>query len=126
MPARSLRVFVFGVFAGAIATLTHWPRLSVQSPLPRTDLAVHFPAFAIWTFLLIAAEPFGRFASRANLVKSTLVALLYTVVDELTQGLPILHRKIDPADIAANASGAAFGAFTAWLVGRLAFARAQR
>ena len=48
---------------------------------------------------------FGPALSRQNILRSTAAALAYALLDELTQGLPVLQRTVDPLDMAANAAG---------------------
>ena len=108
MAANSQRVrrILFGLYALALVTATHWPALAIQSPVfTRLDLLVHAGAFGLWTLLLGAAGFFGLALSRRNIVTTGLVACLYATVDELSQGIPVLRRTVDPLDLAANGAG---------------------
>ena len=81
---------------------------------------MHVLAFATWTGLLIAAEPFGRLLSRRNIGCSALAASGYfPVCDELSQGIPPIHRTIDPTDILANGTGVGLAAVVALAAARV-------
>lgn len=113
--------FAFAAFALALATATHWPGLAVESPyVPRLDLLIHATVFATWTTLLVGSRFFGPGMSRRNIWRSCLVALAYAAVDELTQGIPAVHRTVDPLDLAANGTGIVLTCvFLAWRAGRI-------
>jgi choline-glycine betaine transporter len=117
MIPRGIRRAAFIAYALVIVTLTHWPRLQVEGPLPRLDLWAHFVAFSLWMILFAAAAFFGDTLSRRNLTRATPIACVYVVLDELTQGIPGLGRVVDPLDIVANLGGIAIG------VGALVLAR---
>jgi hypothetical protein len=104
---RVARRGTFAAYALTIVTLTHWPSLTVDGPVPRTDLYIHCGAYGPWTLLLIGAAFFGPLLSTRNIVISGIVAASWAVVDELTQGIPGLHRTVSALDLAANVSGAA-------------------
>ncbi len=96
----------FIVYALVLVTLTHWPSLAIAKPFEiRLDLFIHMGVFAGWTMLLIASAWLGPLGSITTVVRSTITALIYALVDELTQGIPILHRTVDPMDYIANATG---------------------
>ncbi|MEO0483078.1 MAG: hypothetical protein AAF138_05600 [Planctomycetota bacterium] len=98
----------------------HWPGVQIEGPVPRTDLWMHLGAFGAWTVgLSLTAWP-GRIGTNANLVRTGLIAGVYAIVGELTQGLPGLHRVVAWEDAAANAAGVALGlsalaVLAAWL-----------
>lgn len=97
---------LFAAYALAIVTATHWPALKIGSHgINRLDLLIHAAAFGTWTLLCALCAFYGPRLSRRNITLSTLTALAYAVVDELSQGLPVLKRTVDPLDMAANASG---------------------
>lgn len=107
MNTLTLRRVAFVCFALAVVTATHWPALQIASHgVNRLDLYIHAATFGTWAFLFICARFFGPsvFTTR-NIVGSTLAALAYALVDELTQGIPILRRTVDPLDLTANATG---------------------
>ncbi|MBK7405529.1 MAG: hypothetical protein IPJ41_13080 [Phycisphaerales bacterium] len=96
----------FVLYALALVTATHWPSLAVESPfIPRLDLFIHTSVFAGWTTLLFLAGFLGPRNDPRTAWRGCFVALAYALVDELTQGFPILHRTVDPLDLAANATG---------------------
>lgn len=103
------RRLAFFAYAGVVVTLTHWPALKVEGPLPRTDLWAHFIAFSIWIVLASLAAFFGSALSKRNLARTFVVACVYIVLDETTQGIPILQRTVDPYDILANFVGLCIG-----------------
>lgn len=102
---RPLLAFAFGIYAGTLVVLTHWPGVTIEGPVARPDLYLHFVAFGVWTLLITGSAFFGPALSRRNIARSTAVALLYALVDEVTQGLPGVNRSVDPTDMAANAGG---------------------
>lgn len=94
------------MYALALATATHWPGLAIATPhFSRLDLLIHATVFAGWTILFTASAFFGPPLSRRNITRSVAVAFAYALVDELTQGIPIIRRTVDPLDLAANATG---------------------
>lgn len=96
----------FILYAIVLVTLTHWPSLAIAKPFEiRLDLFIHMGVFAGWTLLFIASAWLGPLGSITTVVRSTITALIYALVDELTQGIPILHRTVDPMDYIANATG---------------------
>jgi len=99
------RVWLFAVYAAALFTGTHWPALRIEgSPVPRPDLFIHFGAFAGWTFLLWFSG-----LTRGHVPLTACIAGVYAVVDELTQGFPVLQRTVAVEDAVANLVGVAIG-----------------
>ena len=98
------------LYAAALSTLTHWPRLRVESPdIPRLDLFAHLGAYGLLGFIAGTAAPFGRI-TRARPAALTLAALLiYAAIDESTQAIPALGRFASLDDYAANALGLTLG-----------------
>lgn len=106
MNARTCARIAFACYALALVTATHWPALKIASHgVSRLDLFIHAGAFGAWTFLFTLGGFYGPVLSRHNIVRSTATALAYALLDELTQGLPVLQRTVDPLDLAANAAG---------------------
>lgn len=102
----ALRRAAFCAYAVCLAIMTHWPRLAVETPFElRVDVLIHTGVFAGWTVLLVLAGFFGPPLARRNLSASVVTAILYAVLDELTQGIPAVRRTVDPLDLAANAAG---------------------
>lgn len=98
-PLAALRVWriIFVLYAVALTISTHWPRLNLgteehDSP----DKLVHMLAFGGFTLLL------WRTQWLANRWLLLIVVLLWSALDEWTQGLPGLHRTPNIADVAAN------------------------
>jgi VanZ family protein len=107
----------FALYALALVTATHWPELVIQAPsFSRLDLVVHAGAFGCWTVLLTLAGFCGRPLSRRNIGLSALLALGYSALDEVSQGLPIVRRSVDASDLAANWAGIVLAALVllAW------------
>ncbi len=105
----SWRRGVFLAFALAVVTATHWPNLQLPNVVPRTDLWIHFASFALWMMLAAFAAWFGQALSKRNLTRTFAMAFVYIFVDELTQGIPVLHRTVDWTDIVANFMGLCIG-----------------
>lgn len=118
MPPRLLRRCAFALFAVALATATHWPALTLGAEAGRSDLFVHAVAFACWTALLIAAEPFGPWHTRRDLALAAAVGLAYAAIDEASQALPILRRTAAWDDFGANAVGSLAASAGAALLAR--------
>jgi len=105
-PARVALV----LYAIALSTLTHWPRLRVENAdIPRLDLLAHLGAYGLLGFITGLAAPFGP-VTRARPAALTLAALLlYAAIDESTQAIPGLGRFAGFDDYAANALGLTLG-----------------
>lgn len=97
--ATALRRAVFGVYAGALAAGTHWPRLELGDPARPPDKMLHFIAFAGLAVMLWEARLVRRHATLLA------VGLLWIWLDEWTQRLPGLGRVFSYEDIAAGALG---------------------
>lgn len=95
---RHWRVLL-GLYAGALATGTHWPKLNLGDPARPPDKLMHFAAFGALAALLW----------QARTVRSpwTLLALgvAWCAVDELTQAIPGLGRAVSIHDFVASALG---------------------
>lgn len=98
---------MFIAYAVVLTTLTHWPRLRLPPESPLGDKTIHMLVFAIFTGLLWRTRWFSR---RVIVV---LVALAWSIVDELAQGIPILNRYVAVSDMIANAMGV--GVAGTWL-----------
>jgi len=99
----------FGVYALILVTLTHWPKLAIAGPIPRTDLVAHLGAFGLWAMLLAGARWFGSAASPRNLLICGVIGVVYAAVDELTQGFEALGRTVALSDWIANIVGISMG-----------------
>ncbi len=110
---------VFACYALALVTATHWPALKIGSHgINRLDLFIHAGAFGTWTVLLVLCGFFGRRLGVRNIACSALAAGAYALVDEVSQGIPILRRTVDPLDLAANAGGIAIAGLGMLLLAR--------
>ena len=103
------RRVALGVFVAILATATHWPKLRIEGPVPRTDLWLHLGAFGTLGVLVAAAGLVGAVGSRKNLIASWGLALAYAALDESTQAIPGLGRTAGLDDFAANATGVTLG-----------------
>jgi len=116
---RPLIRAAFGCFALAVVVATHWPRLRFDGPIERPDLVIHLAAFFVWTALLIACAFFGPALSRRNALVSGAIALGYSALDEVTQGIPGLGRTVALDDWLANAAGVALATIGAVVLAAL-------
>lgn len=107
------------VYVCTLATATHWPKLRIEGPVPRSDLYLHLIAFGTLGGLVTLSALFAPHASRRNLVQSWLAALLYAAVDESTQAIPGLGRTSAWDDYLANATGITLGVATAAILLKL-------
>jgi VanZ family protein len=112
---------IFGVYAIVLLALTHWPRLEMPLIQIRSDLVVHMTAFGLWTCLLAMCAWFGAPLSRRNILISAPIALVYSAIDEVTQGIPGINRTVALDDGVANGLGVLVGTgILFWASGRLA------
>ncbi|USN99927.1 MAG: VanZ family protein [Phycisphaeraceae bacterium] len=107
----------FVVCALVLVTLTHWPNLQVEGPIPQSDKLYHMIAFFCWMQLLLATGWLDRRWAWKNLAIAMPLAIAYAGLDELSQGLPGLGRTVAWSDFAANCVGIEIGAVV-WLVVR--------
>ncbi|MHC5113139.1 MAG: hypothetical protein ACYTGP_01765 [Planctomycetota bacterium] len=102
------RRIVFVVYALALTTATHWPRLELPPFSPVGDKTIHFLAFAVLAALLWRTRWIRhRFALTA-------IALAWAVLDELAQGLPGVNRYVTAPDLVSNALGVISAALWLW------------
>ena len=105
--------FLFGLYAGFMFMMTHWPRLTI--PLPgRPDLLVHATIFGIWTGLLIACGRFGPPLSARNIGWAFVVGVVYAGIDEALQAIPFLKRTAAWDDWACDVAGVALACAVAF------------
>jgi hypothetical protein len=105
---------MFFVYAGAMSAGTHWPRLQLGDPTHPPDKLLHFIAFGGLLFMLVRARFF------AGLAANFLVALLWTALDEITQGIPGLGRSMSMEDIVAGWMGVTTTGLFLWATRPLA------
>ncbi len=96
-----LRLTFLG-WALLLFTLTHWPNLKVDAGIPRTDLWGHAIGYSIWASLFIATGWPGKRGTWKSVGLGMPIAMLYSGLDELSQGIPILGRFVTWEDFAAN------------------------
>ncbi|HRJ50506.1 MAG: VanZ family protein [Phycisphaeraceae bacterium] len=121
MTARAWRrwtVFAFGVYAGVVFMLTHYPQLTIPVP-GRPDLVAHMGMFGLWTILLVLCGAFGEPLSEINIWRSGGVALVYSGLDEWSQAFAPIRRVAALDDFAANALGVMVATAGLLMVSRL-------
>ncbi|MDY7110528.1 MAG: hypothetical protein SYC29_18000 [Planctomycetota bacterium] len=96
--ARPWRL-AFILYASALTVGTHWPQLTLAPEVPASDKTIHLLAFAGLTYLLWRTRWLRAYGIVIPL------AFLWSIVDELSQGIPILNRHVTWEDAAANALG---------------------
>ena len=80
-------------YAVVLSTGTHWPNLRFGAEMPASDKTVHLLAFAGLT-VLVARTGWVSSPWRAGLLVG-----LWSILDELTQGLPGLGRDVGLPDM---------------------------
>jgi ribosomal protein L37AE/L43A len=103
---------VFVLYALVLTVATHWPALALgteQQPAP--DKLLHMLVFGGLVILLWRA----RWVRPAWLV--VLLILVWVVVDELTQGMPILRRNFSWQDMVAGQLGVILVGAWWWALG---------
>lgn len=113
--ARPWRL-AFILYAIALTTGTHWPRLTLGPEIPATDKLIHMLAFAGLTILLWRTKWF----SRRWIVG--IIALAWAVLDEVSQGIPILNRTATWHDVLANGLGVFTAIVWMWALMPIGFA----
>ena len=123
-----LLLVLFWLFAIALFTATHWPKLKVPGP-EGTDKIIHMTAFATWTLLFACCAFLGPRLSPRNVGLSGIAGLAYAGFDELTQHLSP-GRTVSLADFGANATGVLIAAslmvVSAWLLSPQEWSRQER
>jgi hypothetical protein len=104
--ARPWRI-AFVLYALALTIGTHWPKLVLAPEVPASDKTIHVLAFAGLTYLLARTRWLGAYLGAAAL------ALAWSILDELSQGIPLLNRHVAWEDATANLLGVLI--VTAWL-----------
>lgn len=104
--------------------LTHWPQLTI--PIPgRPDLVAHMGLFGLWTLLCTSSGWFGPILSERNIWRSGGLSLLYSALDEWSQGIPFIRRFSALDDFGANALGVMAATMLLLAVSRLTSADAS-
>ncbi len=115
---RARRRAIFALYAALTVTLTHWPKLKVPFPESRSDLLVHMTVFGLWTTSFIGGAFLGSVLSRRNILLGGLASAIYSVIDEITQGIPGVNRTVALDDALANALGVALAVVVLLLLAR--------
>jgi len=115
---RVLVRVVFVLYTMALLTATHWPGLTVEGPIDRTDLVIHAGVLFWWTVLLYNAGLIavgGCGCLKRRIAWTAVTGFAFAVFDELTQ--PMFGRQADPTDLIADAVGvlAACGVIWWWV-----------
>lgn len=106
----------FWLFAVALFAGTHWPRLTIDSPVAFTDKFIHAGVFCVWTLLLASATRAG--AGGWHVRSLGMVAFGYASIDEMLQAIPALGRTASVQDLAANFAGILAAVGFVWLRSR--------
>ena len=109
---------IFAIYAALTVTATHWPKLELPLPSMRPDILIHMLVFGLWTIACVYAGFFGPILSRRNMLLAGAVSLVYSAIDEVTQGLPGVNRVVGLDDALANAAGVAVGVGLCFLAAR--------
>jgi hypothetical protein len=109
----------FWLYAVAVFVATHWPKLKIPNPVPRTDLIIHMTCFGLWNVLFALCGFFGPRWSKQNIGLSTIAALLYAAIDEGLQFPSFLGRTVALDDFGANALGVLVAALLLLMRGKM-------
>ena len=107
---------VFVLYACALTLSTHWPQLdlgTVTDTQTAPDKLLHLFAFGGLAFLLIQTRWLRRIWMAGILV------FMWTLLDEITQALPVLGRQSSVTDILAGELGVALVVTWAWALGSI-------
>jgi len=115
---RARRRALFSLYAALTVTLTHWPRLKLPFPESRSDLLIHMTVFSLWTAAFIGCSFLGPVLSRRNILLGGLASVIYSSIDEVTQGIPGVNRTVALDDALANALGVALAVVLLLLLAR--------
>ena len=111
--------FSWGVFLLALTSWPRPPRVPVLSGIPNFDKAVHFGLYGVEAFLLYRAI---RWAGRAGFSLARVLVIVgslavWGMADEIHQ-FWIPGRSMEAGDVAADVTGAGFGAIAGSLASR--------
>lgn len=118
-PRMKWALIAFWLYVPVLFLGTHWPKLQVAGPIPRTDLVVHLVAFGTWSALCGLCGWFGPPGSARNLVRTWIVGIIYAAFDEGLQAVPSLGRVAAWDDYWANALGITLGVLAVAAVARI-------
>lgn len=100
---RRALIAALPIYALALFTATHWPGITIQGPVVRSDLWIHAAAYCLLTLLTLAALATRRSLTRAALRWTCLGLLALAGADELTQ--PLSGRIAALSDWVADSVG---------------------
>ncbi|MGE3109040.1 MAG: VanZ family protein [Phycisphaerales bacterium] len=120
---RAWRIVAFVLYALAVVTATHWPKLRIESDvMERPDILIHIGVFGLWALALLLSTLL-RDPSRWRLVaKAWVISAGYAAADEITQAIPGIYRTAAWDDYAANLTGITLGCGV-WLAGSWLYSR---
>ncbi|MEE9130409.1 MAG: VanZ family protein [Phycisphaerales bacterium] len=105
---------VFVLYACALTGATHWPQLDIGTETqPAPDKLLHLFAFGGLALLLIQTSWLRTIWAVGVLT------FMWTLLDELTQALPVLGRQSSVTDILAGELGVALVVTWAWALGSI-------
>jgi len=89
----------FVIYAVVLTIATHWPNLQLGPEIPATDKTIHLVAFGTFAILLWRSGWIG------SLWLLLPIAIAWAGIDEISQGLPGIHRTVSIYDMMANTMG---------------------
>jgi len=101
----------FIIYAIALTIGTHIPRLQLGPEVPATDKTIHLASFGGLTLLL------WRTGWLRHIWLVGAIVLLWSGLDELSQGIPGLNRTVSWQDMVANGAGVIAVATLIWSFG---------
>ena len=105
---------VFVLYTCALTVATHWPQLDIGAETqPAPDKLLHLFAFGGLAFLLIQTRWLRTIWAVGVLT------FMWTLLDEITQALPVLGRQSSVTDILAGELGVALVVTWAWALGSI-------
>jgi len=117
--------WAFWLYAAALFTATHWPKLTLPRP-EGSDKVIHTIVFGGLMLVATAQGWFGQPLSDRNLLRTLLVSAAYGAADEGLQAFPFVHRTAALDDYAANAAGVMLAAFALLVLRRRLESRPPR
>ncbi|MCA9273500.1 MAG: VanZ family protein [Phycisphaerales bacterium] len=113
---RWLRISAFVAIAVLLFVGTHWPKLRIEGPIKRPDLAIHFIAFGLWSLTLCVSGLLGEPGTRLNAGRCFVIGVVYAAFDESSQLIPALGRFAGLDDYAFNVIGLIIGCSLSLLI----------
>ena len=113
---RWLRISAFVAIAVLLFVGTHWPKLRIEGPIKRPDLAIHFIAFGLWSLTHCVSGLLGEPGTRLNAGRCFVIGVVYAAFDESSQLIPALGRFAGLDDYAFNVIGLIIGCSLSLLI----------